>query len=130
MVRICLAQMYQLLASYYVANVLYVCILSLTVSLHDTDYALRLHGQDKISVGMSLALQCTIVTSTGSPVENSEIQLSLVLPTGEVIIGRELNTIATLEHNGTYSCIAYLIGNPIVVTLPVIVYGELSVLYI
>ena len=66
-----------------------------------------------------------VVTSTGSPVDiNDDIQLSLVLPTGEMIIEREFNTIATLEHSGTYSCIAYLNGVPTVVSLPVIVYGE------
>ena len=74
---------------------------------------------------MSLAIQCMIVTLAGNLIENSDMQLTLVLPTGEVIIGREFNTIATLEHNGTYSCIAYLNGSPTVVTLPVIVYGKL-----
>ena len=100
-------------------------VLSLTVSVYDTDYALRLHGQDEISVGMGLVIQCMIVTLAGNPIENMDMQLTLVLPTGEVIIGREFNTIATLKHNGTYSCIAYLNGAPTVVILPVFVYGKL-----
>ena len=61
---------------------------------------------------------------TDNPVETSDIQLCLALPIGEVIIEREFNTIATLEHSGTYSCIAYLNGAPTVVSLPVIVYGK------
>ena len=61
---------------------------------------------------------------SGSPVEPSNIQLCLTLPTGEVIIEREFNTVATLEHNGTYSCIALLNRVPTVTTLPVIAYGS------
>ena len=72
---------------------------------------------------MHLAIQCKI-TESGSPVKISDIQLCLALPTGEVIIERQFNTIATLEHSGTYSCIAYLNGAPTVVSLPVIVYGK------
>ena len=63
----------------------------------------------------------------GNPMEtiDTHVYMCLALPTGEVIIGREFNTVTTLEHNGTYSCIAYLNGAPTVVSLPVIVYGEL-----
>ena len=69
-----------------------------------------------------------MVMELGSSIEISDIHvyMCLALPTGEVIIGREFNTMATLEHNGTYSCIAYLNGAPTIVSLPVIVYGELS----
>ena len=76
---------------------------------------------------MNLTIQCTVVTSAGSPVETNDIQLSLVLPTGEVIIGRQFSTVATLEHSGTYSCITYLSGALAVVSLPVIVYSELHI---
>ena len=88
---------------------------------------LQLHGQDKISTGMNFTIQCMVMELGTIPVENSDIHLytCLVLPTGEVIIGREFNTIATLEHSGTYSCIALVNGAPSVVSLPVIVYGEL-----
>ena len=65
-----------------------------------------------------------MILASGSPVESSNIQLCLALPTGEVFIDRELNTVATLEHNGTYSCIAFLNGVPTVASLPVIVYGK------
>ena len=65
-----------------------------------------------------------MVLASGSPVESSNIQMFLALPTGEVIIDREFNTIATLEYNGTYSCIALLNGVPTVASLPVIVYGK------
>ena len=84
---------------------------------------MQLHGRDEISVGMNLTIQCMVMAS-GSPVESSNIQLCLALPTGEVIIDREFNTVATLKHNGTYSCIALLNGVPTVATLPVIVYGK------
>ena len=93
------------------------------VSVSNTIYTLQLHGHNKLSVGMNLTIQCMVLAS-GSPVESSNIQLCLALPTGEVIIDREFNTIATLEHNGTYSCIAVLNGVPTVATLPVIVYGK------
>ena len=69
-----------------------------------------------------------MVMELGSSIEISDIHvyMCLSLPTGEVIIGREFKTMATLEHNGTYSCIAYLNGAPTVVSLPVIVYGKPS----
>ena len=89
----------------------------------NTTYTLQLYGQDEISVGIYLTIYCMVMAS-GSPVEASNIQLCLALPTGEVIIGREFNTVATLEHNGTYNCIALLNGVPTVATLPVLVYGE------
>ena len=89
----------------------------------NTTYTLQLYGQSKIPVGINLTIHCMVMES-GSPVESSNIQLCLALPTGEVIIGREFNTVATLEHNGTYSCIALLNGVPTVVTLPVTVYGK------
>ena len=84
---------------------------------------MQLYGQDKVPVGINLNIHCMVMAS-GSSVEVSNIQLCLALPTGEVIIDREFNTVATLEHNGTYSCIALLNGVPTVATLPVIVYGE------
>ena len=93
------------------------------VSVSNTTYTLQLHGQNKLSVGINLTIQCMVMAS-GSPVESSNIQLCLALPTGEVIIDREFNTVATLEHNGTYSCIALLNGVPTVASLPVIVYGK------
>ena len=70
------------------------------------------------------------ILALGSPVEsnNNIIQLCFALPTGEVIIDKEFNTIAILDHNGTYSCIALLNGVPTVVSLPVIVYGEYIVM--
>ena len=66
------------------------------------------------------------ILALGSPVEsnNNIIQLCFSLPTGEVIIDREFNTVATLEHSGTYSCIALFNSVPTVATLPVIVYGK------
>ena len=72
---------------------------------------------------MNLTVRC-VVTKSSSPVDASDIRLCLVLPTGEVIIGREFNTVATLEHNGTYSCIAIVNGTLTVVRHPVTVYGE------
>ena len=74
-------------------------------------------------MAMNLTIHCMIMAS-GSPVEPRDILPCLALPTGEVIIDRQFNTIATLEHNGTYSCIALLNGVPTVATLPVIVYGK------
>ena len=74
-------------------------------------------------MGLNLTIHCMVIAS-GSPVEPNNIQLCLALPTGEVIIERQFNTVATLEHNGTYSCIAVLNGVPTVATLPVIVYGK------
>ena len=68
-----------------------------------------------------------MVLASGSPVESSNIQMFLALPTGEVIIiiDRKFNTVATLEHNGTYSCITFLNGAPtIIATFSVIVYGN------
>ena len=65
-----------------------------------------------------------MVIASGNPVESSNIQLYLALPTGEVIIARQFNAVDTLEHNGTYSCIAILNGVPTVATLPVIVFGK------
>ena len=95
--------------------------------MSNTTYTLQVYGQDEISIGMNLTIQC-MVMKLGSSIEISDIHvyMCLALPTGEVIIGREFNTIATLEHNGIYSCIAYLNGVPTIVSLPVIVYGELS----
>ena len=89
----------------------------------NTTYTLQLYGQDEISIGMNLSIQCMVMAS-GSHVENSNIQLSLVLPTGEVIIEGEFNTVATLEHNGIYNCIALVNGTPTIVSLPVFVYGK------
>ena len=89
----------------------------------NTTYTLQLYGQHEIPVGMNLTIHCMVIAS-GSPVEASNAQLCLALPTGEVIIGRQFKTVATLEHNGTYSCIALLNGVPTVATLPVIVYGK------
>ena len=100
---------------------MYVDIQFFVVSLPITTYTLQLHGQREIPVGMNLTIHCMVMAS-GSPVE--AIQVCLALPTGDVIIDRQFNTIATLEHNGTYSCIALLNGVPTVSTLPVTVYGE------
>jgi len=61
--------------------------------------------------------------ASGTPVESNDIELCLVLPTGEVIIQREFTTIAKLKHNGTYSCIAVINGTLTVVNHSVIVYG-------
>ena len=72
---------------------------------------------------MNLSIQCKVIESS-DPVETSDAHLCLVLPTGEVIIGREFSVITTMEHNGTYSCIAFLNSIPTVVSYPVIVYGE------
>ena len=65
-----------------------------------------------------------MVTQSDRPVNTNGIQLYLILPTGEVVIGRKFNVVATLKHNGTYSCIAFVNGNPTVASLPVTVYGE------
>ena len=59
-----------------------------------------------------------------NPKDNNEVHLCLVLPTGEVIIGREFNTVATMEHNGTYSCVAFTNTIPTVLSHPIILYGE------
>jgi len=93
------------------------------VPLPDTVYTLQLYGEDKISIGVNLTIRC-IIEESGNPVRTSDVHLCLVLPTGEVIIGREFNTIATMEYNGTYSCIAFTNAIPTVLSLPVIVYGE------
>ena len=98
------------------------------VSLSNATYSLQLHGQEKVSVGMNLTIRCIIMES-GKPVENSDIQLSLVLPTGEVIIAKEYSTVATLEHNGTYSCISFVNDALTVVNFTVVVYGKTSELY-
>ena len=81
-------------------------------------YTLQLHGQNETHIGINLTIQCMVLAS-GSPVEsnNNIIQLCFALPTREVIIDRKSNTVATLEHNGTYSCIALLNGVPMVATL-------------
>ena len=84
---------------------------------------MQIFGTNELSVGMNLTIKCTVMKSSSS-VETNDIQLCLVLPTGKVIKGREFSTVATLEHNGTYSCIALLDGSPTVVSLPVIVYGK------
>ena len=84
---------------------------------------MQIYGEDQLSVGMNLTIKCIVIKSSSSA-ETSSIQLNLVLPTGEVIRGKEYSTVATLEHNGTYSCIALLNGVPTVATLLVIVYGE------
>ena len=65
-----------------------------------------------------------MVMESGIPVEASDIQRSLVLPTGEVIIAKEYNTVATLQHNGTYSCIAFINNALTVVNFTVVVYGK------
>ena len=91
--------------------------------LPNNTYSLQIYGEDELSVGMNLTIKCTVMKSNSS-VEITNIQQSLVLPTGEVIKGREFSTVATLEHNGTYSCIALLNGSITVVSLPVIVYGK------
>ena len=65
-----------------------------------------------------------MVMESGIPVETSDIQRFLVLPTGEVIIAKEYSTIATLEHNGTYSCIACINGALEMTSFPVFVYGK------
>ena len=93
------------------------------VTLPNTIYTLQLYGQTEIPMGINLTIHCMVIAA-GSPIDASNIQLCLTLPTGEVIIDREINTVATLEHNGTYSCIALLNGVPTVATLPVIVYGK------
>ena len=72
---------------------------------------------------MNLSIQCKVIESN-NPIETSNAHLCLVLPTGKVIIRREFSAITTMEHNGTYSCIAFLNGIPTVVSYPVIVYGE------
>ena len=95
---------------------------SCLVPLSNGTYTLQLHGQDEISIGMELGIQCVVMAS-GSPVEADDIQSYLVIPTGEVIMAREFNTVATLEHNGTYSCIALVDGTPMMASLPVVVYG-------
>ena len=99
---------------------LYIALLS------NTTYTLQVYGQDEISIGMNLTIQC-MVMELGSPVETNDIHvyMCLALPTGEVIIEREFSTVATLEHSGTYSCIDYFNGALTIVSLPVIVYGEL-----
>ena len=89
-------------------------------------YTLQLHGQDEISIGMELSIQCVVMES-GNPVEADDIQSYLVIPNGEVIMAREFNTVATLEHNGTYSCIALVDGTPMMASLPVVVYGKVTV---
>ena len=61
---------------------------------------------------------------SGRSVEASYIQRSLVLPTGEVIIAKEYSTVATLEHSGTYSCIAFVNDALTVVNFTVFVYGK------
>ena len=68
-----------------------------------------------------------MVMELGSPVEINDIHVYMcpTLPTGKVIIEREFSTVAMFEHNGTYSCIAYFNGALTVVSLSVIVYGEL-----
>ena len=73
---------------------------------------------------MNLSIQCVVMESV-NPIETINAHLCLVLPTGEVIIDREFNTVAAMEYNGTYSCIAFLNSIPTVVTFPIIVYGEL-----
>ena len=115
------------LCIYYNYTYSYIEIYNLyIVLLSNTTYMLQVYGQDEISIGMNLTIQC-MVMELGSPVETNDIHvyMCLALPTGEVIIEREFNTVAMLEHNGTYSCIAYFNGALTVVSLPVIVYGEL-----
>lgn len=67
-----------------------------------------------------------MVLESGNLKEASDIQLCLTSPTGKVIMNEEITTVATLEDNGIYSCIAYLYGvtKLTVVSLPVIVYGK------
>ena len=91
--------------------------------MSNATYTLQLLGSNEISIGMTLTIQCMVMESD-RPVNTSGIHLYLILPTGEVIIGRKFNAVATLKHNGTYSCIALVNGNPTVASLPVTVYGE------
>lgn len=93
------------------------------VSLSNTTYSLQIYGEDYISVGMNLSIHCMVLES-GYPIETSDIQLYLVLPTGEMIKGSEFNTVATLEHGGTYSCIALINATLTVISYPVIIYGK------
>ena len=74
---------------------------------------------------MSLNISCMVMESA-RPVETSDIQRSLVLPTGEVIIAKEYSTIATLEHNGTYKCIACINAALEVTSFPVLIYGKVQ----
>ena len=108
----------------YIAICLKIIFYFSIVSLPNTTYSLQLHGPDEISVGMNLIIQCMIMES-GIPVEGNDIQLSLVMPNGEVIIGNKFNTVATLEYSGTYSCIALAANaTPMMTSLHLIVYGE------
>ena len=59
---------------------------------------------------------------SGRSVEISDIQLSLIMPTGEVVIGNKFNTVATLEYSGIYSCIGLVNGTTMMVSLQLIVY--------
>ena len=59
----------------------------------------------------------------GNPVETN-VHLCLVLPTGEVIIDREFNAVATMEYTGIYSCVAFIKGTPTVSSQSVTVYGK------
>ena len=72
-----------------------------------------------------MTIQCIIIESD-RPAENNDIQLSLVTPTGEVIMGNIFNTVATLEYNGTFSCIAIAnaYGTPMMASLQLFVYGK------
>lgn len=92
------------------------------VSLPNTTYTLQLNGQDEVPIGMSLTIQCMIKES-GNIIENSGVDLCLVLPTTEVITKRKFITVATLEHSGTYSCIALYNNTSTVIGLQVVVYG-------
>ena len=74
---------------------------------------------------MNLTIRCMVMES-GRSVETSDIQRSLVLPTGEVIIAKEYNTIATLKHNGTYNCIACINAALEVTSFPVLIYGKIQ----
>lgn len=103
---------------------IYVIYYTYIVSLPNTTYTLQLYGQDKVSVGMNLTIQCTVIKSGSTVNAVSDIQLTLVLPTGEVILGKEFSAVATMKHNGSYSCIALVNGTSTVVSLPVIVYGK------
>ena len=98
-------------------------LLLCVASLPNTTYTLQLHGQDEVPVGMNLTIQCMIKES-GNIIENSGIDLCLVLPTTEVITKQKFITVATLEHSGTYNCIALHNNTLTVISLQVVVYGK------
>ena len=94
------------------------------VPLSNGTYSLQLHGQDKTFIGMELGIQCVVMES-GSHVEADDIQVCLAIPNGEVIM-----VVATMEHNGTYSCIALIDNTSMMVSLSVVVYGKVVIVTI